>query len=425
MSQDTALDDAILPADQLQHWTETEVNAFFYDGSDENRTEDRDAQPDDIVSYDSAEEHNSTDLAALAEMPRIDEQLEGFDAAAGDDDGDDDLPDTVEILDQEQEHQDEVDEAEEQGTEVFDASASSPEVNDQLRLDNEIHRTPVTTAMKRKHDALDHVDVTQETSAENSPTPQEHEQLNLNEQDEEHNDEQGIEPIDPALMSSSPPPARLSSLSPQVEHEAPDTDPTSPAIISPTPSSPARASQAQTNSTSARPLSPARSEPRQSPRPPSPRRIPKMSNAPPNYAPVKTRSNARKSADGKSKGKTKKDRPRAPSAKKEPRTRPPALTPSLPSPTSSTDTINDQLDDDDARKLWCICRRPAADYRMIACDAEGGCRNRWFHFKCVGLARAPKGEWFCPQHSSGAARGAHKRPVDGIARPVKRQRRSR
>ena len=43
--------------------------------------------------------------------------------------------------------------------------------------------------------------------------------------------------------------------------------------------------------------------------------------------------------------------------------------------------------------LYCICRKPEAG-RMVACDNEN-CTIQWFHFKCVGLKRAPVGNWYC------------------------------
>ena len=33
--------------------------------------------------------------------------------------------------------------------------------------------------------------------------------------------------------------------------------------------------------------------------------------------------------------------------------------------------------------------------RMIACD-NPHCSIEWFHYKCVGITRKPKGKWYCP-----------------------------
>ncbi|KAL1303423.1 hypothetical protein AAFC00_006813 [Neodothiora populina] len=46
--------------------------------------------------------------------------------------------------------------------------------------------------------------------------------------------------------------------------------------------------------------------------------------------------------------------------------------------------------------VWCICRSPENDQKMIACEKED-CPYEWYHFSCVGLKEAPKGEWICPE----------------------------
>ena len=54
---------------------------------------------------------------------------------------------------------------------------------------------------------------------------------------------------------------------------------------------------------------------------------------------------------------------------------------------------------DDAWADWrgCICGGGAYG-EMVACD--GGCDN-WFHFECVGLAQAPRGEYICDACGAG------------------------
>lgn len=42
---------------------------------------------------------------------------------------------------------------------------------------------------------------------------------------------------------------------------------------------------------------------------------------------------------------------------------------------------------------YCWCNQPSFG-EMIACDNEK-CPKEWFHYQCVGLKKAPKGEWFC------------------------------
>jgi len=47
-------------------------------------------------------------------------------------------------------------------------------------------------------------------------------------------------------------------------------------------------------------------------------------------------------------------------------------------------------------RLYCHCRCPYDEVsEMIACD-NPKCRVEWFHFDCVGITVAPKGNWYCP-----------------------------
>lgn len=47
-------------------------------------------------------------------------------------------------------------------------------------------------------------------------------------------------------------------------------------------------------------------------------------------------------------------------------------------------------------RLYCHCRCPYDEVsEMIACD-NPNCRVEWFHFDCVGIVVAPKGNWYCP-----------------------------
>lgn len=41
--------------------------------------------------------------------------------------------------------------------------------------------------------------------------------------------------------------------------------------------------------------------------------------------------------------------------------------------------------------VYCHCRRPDSMDEMIQCDR---C-DAWMHFRCVGIRRAPAGQWFC------------------------------
>uniref|UniRef100_A0A1X7SWP5 PHD-type domain-containing protein n=1 Tax=Amphimedon queenslandica TaxID=400682 RepID=A0A1X7SWP5_AMPQE len=43
---------------------------------------------------------------------------------------------------------------------------------------------------------------------------------------------------------------------------------------------------------------------------------------------------------------------------------------------------------------YCFCKEHK-DGKMIACDGPK-CDIEWFHYKCVGVSRKPKGNWYCP-----------------------------
>ena len=51
--------------------------------------------------------------------------------------------------------------------------------------------------------------------------------------------------------------------------------------------------------------------------------------------------------------------------------------------------------DSDKENLYCVCRSQTSR-RMIACDNHL-CNYQWFHYRCVGIIRAPAGSWYCHQ----------------------------
>lgn len=53
--------------------------------------------------------------------------------------------------------------------------------------------------------------------------------------------------------------------------------------------------------------------------------------------------------------------------------------------------------EDNSDKLYCICQRP--EYGKMVCCDNNQCKYIWFHYQCVGIKRAPKGNWFCPDCS--------------------------
>ena len=54
---------------------------------------------------------------------------------------------------------------------------------------------------------------------------------------------------------------------------------------------------------------------------------------------------------------------------------------------------HDDDDSDEENQVYCTCQKRSTG-RMIACDNRQ-CKHKWFHYKCVGIKRAPKGDWFC------------------------------
>ena len=51
--------------------------------------------------------------------------------------------------------------------------------------------------------------------------------------------------------------------------------------------------------------------------------------------------------------------------------------------------------DEKSCPLFCCCR-DIEHGNMVCCDNEN-CVFLWFHFRCVGLTRTPKGRWYCPE----------------------------
>ena len=50
-------------------------------------------------------------------------------------------------------------------------------------------------------------------------------------------------------------------------------------------------------------------------------------------------------------------------------------------------------DSDKENEVFCVCQKPESG-RMIGCD-NPECNITWFHYKCVGIKRAPRGKWYC------------------------------
>ena len=56
-------------------------------------------------------------------------------------------------------------------------------------------------------------------------------------------------------------------------------------------------------------------------------------------------------------------------------------------------TATNPSDQTSRPKKFCWCGGKE-EGRMIGCD-NSSCQVEWFHFKCAGLLRKPRGKWFC------------------------------
>ncbi|KRY50063.1 Bardet-Biedl syndrome 2 -like protein, partial [Trichinella britovi] len=55
---------------------------------------------------------------------------------------------------------------------------------------------------------------------------------------------------------------------------------------------------------------------------------------------------------------------------------------------------NAEAGDIDDQSIYCYCNQPSFG-SMVACDSLT-CKYEWFHYECVGVTEAPKGDWYCP-----------------------------
>lgn len=67
---------------------------------------------------------------------------------------------------------------------------------------------------------------------------------------------------------------------------------------------------------------------------------------------------------------------------------------------------------------YCICNRPSFG-EMIACE-DPKCKIEWYHYSCMGIRRAPKGDWYCPDC---LARRQKEQQAKASNRPNRRTRR--
>jgi hypothetical protein len=69
--------------------------------------------------------------------------------------------------------------------------------------------------------------------------------------------------------------------------------------------------------------------------------------------------------------------------------------PEEPTPAPKEEPTNDpepepELETED----WCTCHTPDDGTLMICCDHES-CPIQWYHGRCIGLTRSPRGKWLC------------------------------
>ena len=66
------------------------------------------------------------------------------------------------------------------------------------------------------------------------------------------------------------------------------------------------------------------------------------------------------------------------------------------------DTASPQVsEDEDGKELFCSCQKTEEeskdfDTRWVGCDGNS-CKFEWFHYRCVGMTRKPKNDWFCDE----------------------------
>ena len=71
--------------------------------------------------------------------------------------------------------------------------------------------------------------------------------------------------------------------------------------------------------------------------------------------------------------------------------------PEIMTRSSASGNVDDEegSTDSDKENIYCLCRSKSDGY-MIGCD-NPSCEYQWFHYKCVGIKRAPSENWYCPR----------------------------
>lgn len=63
---------------------------------------------------------------------------------------------------------------------------------------------------------------------------------------------------------------------------------------------------------------------------------------------------------------------------------------------SRPNLVTDNPAADASSDVFCLCRQGEDFGDMIACDAND-CKIEWYHQKCVGIKKAPRGRWICQE----------------------------
>jgi hypothetical protein len=69
--------------------------------------------------------------------------------------------------------------------------------------------------------------------------------------------------------------------------------------------------------------------------------------------------------------------------------------PTTSAPTSKIEEDSEpELSPEPETKNWCTCHTPDDGTFMICCDNKS-CPIQWYHGRCIGLTRSPRGKWLC------------------------------
>ena len=264
-----------------------------------------------------------------------------------------------------------------------------------LLASNEVRKLTPSTAVKRKAEDIEGIDLVNDNNNNTHNNPVHHGHAN-------------------GLIAAAT----------QLQHEYDQTR--SPSSSSPAHqlSSPTKADQDEVETVPTSPAQTVEFEPSQTPIPvPQPQSKPNMSNAPPSLKAIKKPPPRKTKAQPSSRKTVPQNTTSNLEPEQHPEQHPPTTTLPAPSDPRSPEPppSNSALSDTDPRRLWCICSKPDTGTKMIACDFPS-CEISWFHVKCMGLTKSPpkKNDWYCPAHRGGGS-DVPRVVSRGSGRPEKRR----